>query len=197
MTAPDVGHRRAGRQLVHDAVKRWQPGGDQVVDVAGPEEPLGAVEQVRVVLVPAESGSGAEPLFDRRHVAQHTKGELHAAGDEGWPILDGKRERLFRCHRVQLFGRVVVDIPASRLVGQPGPHVCRRCPGAVGQFLGRHRGAVRHRAVQAEPVADDDERGTDSGAKVTDRAADELLENGLVRRGLVLGSGHLPLLMGW
>ncbi len=62
MAAADVGDARAGAQLRLDAVERRDPRVDEVGDVAGAEEALGALEQRVVVLVPADAGAGAERL---------------------------------------------------------------------------------------------------------------------------------------
>src|SRR5690242_5314801 len=58
--AADVGHGRAGPQLVLHAVERRDPGRHEVGDVARPEELLAAGEDVLVLLVPAHPGTGPE-----------------------------------------------------------------------------------------------------------------------------------------
>jgi prophage antirepressor-like protein len=66
--AADVGDRAAVLELRDDAVKRRQPGRHQVRVVAGPEEPLAALEDVVRVLVPADAAAGARRLGDPRGV---------------------------------------------------------------------------------------------------------------------------------
>src|SRR6185437_160855 len=64
VTAPDVGDLRAAGELGLRTVKGRDPAGHQVGSVPGPEEALAAREHLLVVLVPADSGPGAERLDD-------------------------------------------------------------------------------------------------------------------------------------
>ena len=68
--------------------------------VAGAEEALGALEEVVVVLVPADALAGAERLADLRLVAHGDVHELERAAEEGRARLVGQRERLLRRERV-------------------------------------------------------------------------------------------------
>jgi hypothetical protein len=60
MTAPDVGDPGPPIELRYDAVQRREPCGDQVSCVGGPEEPLGAVEQRVIMLVPPDPAAASE-----------------------------------------------------------------------------------------------------------------------------------------
>ncbi len=60
MAAPDVGDQRSRLQAILDAVEGGDPRGGQVGHVARPEEPLGAHEQIVVVLVPADPAARPE-----------------------------------------------------------------------------------------------------------------------------------------
>ena len=67
---------------------------DQVREVAGAEEALGALEQVVVVLVPAEALAGAEALGDVRLVLDDRREQLERARDERRAVVVGERQRL-------------------------------------------------------------------------------------------------------
>ena len=94
MAAADVGHARARLELLDDAVERRQPRLDQVGEVAGAEEALGALEQVVVVLVPAEALAAAEALGDVRLVLDDRREQLEGAGDEDGAVVMRERQRL-------------------------------------------------------------------------------------------------------
>ena len=76
---PTSATRPPAWSLAIDAVESGQPGGDQVRRVAGPEEGVGAGEHVRVMVVPAHPGAGAERVGDawfgpQRAQRQHERG---------------------------------------------------------------------------------------------------------------------------
>jgi hypothetical protein len=100
VTAADVGDARAGLELLLDPVQRRDPRVDQVGDVAGAEEPLGALEQVRVVPVPADALPGPERLGDLRLVDRGRGRQLEGAGQERRAGLVGQRERLLLAEQV-------------------------------------------------------------------------------------------------
>ena len=80
MTAADVGDPGARFELLHDPVERRKPGGDQVRVVAGPEEALATVEDVVVVLVPADAVAAARRLGDARRVGDRVEDNLNPVG---------------------------------------------------------------------------------------------------------------------
>ena len=86
MAAADVGDARAALELLDDAVERRQPRADQVGVVAGPEEPLAAVVDVVVVLVPADAGAAADGLGDARRVEHRAERDLEEAGQVGGAV---------------------------------------------------------------------------------------------------------------
>jgi hypothetical protein len=82
VAAAEVGHARTGLELGLDALERRDPLRDDVGDVARPEEPLGALEEVVVVFVPAEALAGAEALGDVGLILDERARELErVAGD--------------------------------------------------------------------------------------------------------------------
>ena len=148
--AADVGDQRAGPQLLLDPVERGDPGRHQVRRVPGPEEPLAAVEDVRVLLVPAHAGAGAERLLDPRLGPQRAERELERAGQEDRPVRVGQREGLLVGQRVAVGARVVLDVAAGGLPAQPLGDVagcrCRCARPARSRSPGRRRGRGRARA---------------------------------------------------
>jgi hypothetical protein len=65
-------------------VERRNPRGDQVGGIPGTEEPLGADEQVVVVLMPADPGARLEHAGDLLFVFDQRGGELERARNECW-----------------------------------------------------------------------------------------------------------------
>ena len=183
--AADVGDPAAGAQLVLDAVERGQPGRDEVRGVAGAEQQLAAEEHVVVVLVPAHPGTGAEGLGDPRLGAQRAEGEHEGARQverarrvgEGERLLGGEVERAGR--------RVVLDVAACGLPGQPLGDVTRVGAGAPASSSGV-AGALREGRVEPEAVPDDDTAGGGRRAEVADHAPEQGVEPVGVdlRRGL-------------
>jgi hypothetical protein len=80
MAAAHVGDPGAGLQLALDPVQGRDPAGHQVGGIARAEEPLGAGEQLRVVLVPAHPGAAAEGFGDLRFAFDCGDHDLEGAG---------------------------------------------------------------------------------------------------------------------
>ena len=80
MAAADIGDLCAGLELGLDAGQGRDPAGHQVGGIAGAEEPLGAGEQLRVVLMPADPGAAAEGLGDLGFVLDRGDHDLEGAG---------------------------------------------------------------------------------------------------------------------
>ena len=117
VAAADVGHPRARPQLLDDAVERGQPRVHQVREIAGAEEPLGPLEQVVVVLVPAHALAGPEALGDVGLVLDERRKQLEGARDEDRAVVMGERERLLR--REPEGAGLVLDVPAGGLLAEP------------------------------------------------------------------------------
>jgi hypothetical protein len=189
VAAADVGHQRAALQLLHDAVERRQPGGEQVGVVAGSEEALAAVQHVVVVLPPAEAGAALRHVGDVRRVEHRPDGYLEETRHVRGAVLVGERDRLLRRQRVATAGRVVLHEAAGRLGVQPLAGVALGDVGATGQLGGRQRLAVGHRPVQAEPVAHHHQRRVERGAHFLHRAEHELIQLVCVQGARVLLDG--------
>ena len=196
MAAADVGDERPRLQLADDTVQRGQPSRDQAGVVARAEEPLAAVENVGHVLVPAQPGSGAGRLDDPRGVEHRAQRDLEEAGQVGRAVRVGERDRLLGRQRVPAAGRVVLDVAARGLGVQPLADVTLGGAGAVGQFGRRQRARAGHRPVQAQLVAQHDQRRVQGGADFVHRAEHELHELVPVDLDGLLDSAHhaLPLI---
>jgi hypothetical protein len=183
--AADVGDARSRLQLLHDAVEGRQPRRHDVREIARTEEPLGAGEEVRVVLVPAEAVAGPEAFGDLRLVLGHRRDDLERAGHERRAALVGERHRLLGWQAERPVGGVVLHVAARRLVAQPFADVALLGVGARCQLRRRHRLAVGHRPVQTQPIADHDEHGAHRGSGVLDEPRHELIQAGIVDRLVV------------
>ena len=93
MTTADVGHGAAGGQLVADSIQRRDPI-RQLGPVTGPEEPLGAGEQARVVVAPAERTIAPERVADLGDVHEQRTERVHGAGNERGRLVIGEDHRL-------------------------------------------------------------------------------------------------------
>ncbi len=176
MAAADVRDPGAGRELVEHAVERRQPGVHQVRQIAGPEKSLSAGEQVVMVLVPAKALARAEALGYLRLVLDGGRHQLKGARDERGAVFVGQGHRLLGWQPEGPRGRVVLDVAAGRLLAQPLADVALVTVGALGQLLGGDRLAVGHRLVQAELVADQNQRRGDRRAQVAHELTHELFE---------------------
>ena len=130
--AADVGHLRAAAQPVVQPGQRRDPLGRQVGQVAGPEEPLGALEQVLVVLVPAHAGAGPERLGQAVGGTHAGRLELEAADDVGRAVLVGEARHLLR-RQPEAVLAAGLDVARGRHREQPLGDVPRRGAGALGQ----------------------------------------------------------------
>ena len=77
--ATDVGDRRAAFELRNDAVQRRQPGRDEIVVIAGPEEAARRAEQTLRLIAPADALAGAKRGLDHRLVLHHDHREIEGA----------------------------------------------------------------------------------------------------------------------
>ena len=183
MAAADVGHLRAALEARLHALQCRDPLGDQVRGVAGAEEALGAAEQRRVVLVPADAQAGAQRAGHPRDRLELVDRDLEGAQDVEGAVLAGQRLALLLVEREAAGGRVVVDVAAGGLGRQPLQQVARIGLGAPGERLGVRR-PLRERTVEAELVADHHGRRVHHGADVGHEAAHEGIELvGIERHG--------------
>ena len=146
------------------------------------------------MLVPAEAPPVPERLGDRALALGRGEHDLEPADHERRAGLDGERLALLRGERPlvdsSVVGAVVGHVARGRLGGEPLTDVALHRAG-VGRQGRRVSGSeVGQAAVEAEPVADDDERGAERGAEVADGTAHEVAEHLLVD-GLLLRHGEL------
>jgi hypothetical protein len=190
--AADVGHTGAHPELLGHALQRGQPGRDEVGVVAGPEESFAADVHALVVRVPAIAGATLECALDLGRRFQRGQRQLEGAANEGWARLVSQCQSLLGRQGVAVGARVVLQVAASRLGVQPFADVALCGAGAVSQLGRAGRARPRQAAIEAEPVADDDQAGVDGGAELAHHLPDECHQLVLVDRlSLNCHLGHL------
>jgi hypothetical protein len=137
------------------------------------------------VLVPAEAVTAAEALEHRILRPDRGADGLEHAALVGRAVLVGEHGRRLGRERERRGVRVVGDEAARGLVGEPLVHVALVRAGACGERGGVDREAVGHRAVEAEALADQDQRHAHRGTGLVDHALDERLDAGHIDH-----SGH-------
>ena len=145
---------RAGTELVDDAVECWQPLLHQMSGVAGTEEPQTAGEQPLVVGMPADPVAAAERV--NKHVVVRVAGRdgLERAAQEHRTLLVGDDHRLLGGQFEGVVVRVVGDVSAGRLIGEPLPHVPLGRSRPLCQRRRREGPCTGHRLVQTQPIAE-------------------------------------------
>ena len=181
VAAAHVGDPPAGLEPCLHPVEGGDPLADEVHGVARTEEPLAALVDPGIVLVPAHAGAGAERIRDLRLVANRADAQLKRPRQ----VRVEQQERVLRRQREAAARRVVGDVAARGLRGQPLAHVPLARAGALGQLRRSQRAGAGHRPVQAELVADEHETRVERGRDVGDRLAEELLHLRVVQRGLL------------
>jgi hypothetical protein len=166
-----------------DALERRDPGLDDVGSVAGLEEAPAAVEHVVVVLAPAEARAGHERLGDVLARVGGAERELEAARHEGRAGGVREHQGLLGRHRVAVGGGVVVDPAAGGLGAEPLADVALGGAGARGELRRGQRAAGGELAIEAEAIADDDQRGVDRGTELDDGLAEKRVQALLVDGG--------------
>jgi hypothetical protein len=184
---PTSATRAPRLELGLDAVQGRDPGLDQVGPVAGGEEHLAAVEDLGVLLVPADPGATAERLGDARLGLEAGQGELERPGQVGQAGRVGQGEGLLLGQAEPPAGRIVGQVAGGGLGGQPLGHVPLGGAGPLGQLGRAQRPGAGHGPVQAEAVAEHDHAGLHGRPHILDELTDEGVE-------LVLVDGHDRLL---
>ena len=139
-----------------------------------------------VVLVPTEACARAKGVDDARDGAQRGGGHLECAGHERGTAFLRERERLLRIEAEQRRRRVVVDVAARGLRGEPLLHVARVGAGVLRERCGGGR-RLRERLVEPELVADHHHAGMQRRPEIADEAAEERIElAGVGRHGRLL-----------
>ena len=183
MAAADVRHAGAALELLHHAVERGEPLGDEAGAVVGGERSLHAVEQVVGVLVPADAAAVDEAVGEAVAAVGGRRGGQEHAGEGERARLVGEHEGVLGRERVRVLLRVVGHVAAGGLVVEPLADVALLRAGAARELGGGDGLAVGHRAVEAETVSDGDQGGAHGGADVRGDLVDEGLDLGLVDGG--------------
>src|ERR1700675_1155754 len=106
MSASNVRNARACFQARVHAIQRGNPLAYQVCGIARAKEPLGAMEQFMVVLMPPHSFAGAKCLNQSRHRHGGRKRYLESARKERRALLVRQRECLFLAQTVPTRWRI-------------------------------------------------------------------------------------------
>jgi hypothetical protein len=136
-----------------------------------------------VVLVPAHALAGPERVRETLLVGEQGGHRRVEPEHVERAVLVGERLRLLRAQPVAVGIRVVVDVPAGGLVGQPLAHVALGGAGALRDPGRAQRARARHRLVEPELLADEQQRRGDRRTHVRDHPAHQGLEPALVDRG--------------
>jgi hypothetical protein len=131
------------------------------------------------VLVPSEAAVRPDGLGDpfgvpgRRDRDVERRGDLH-------PVRRGQGERLLLGEREAFGARVVGEVAAGGLSGEPLAHVALPDGGLLGDLGRRGRHDREQRAVQAEPVADHRVDGVEARPRVHDEPSQEFVQLALI-----------------
>ena len=147
MAAADVRDARARLELVLDPVERGDPLARQMGAIAGAEEPLGALEQARVMIAPGERAVAGERGLDLLHVHEHRPERIHRPRHEHRRCVVRQRHRRLRAQRIPIRLGVVLDEPGRSLTVEPLAHQPRVTAGLPGQLVRAPRGLPRERPV--------------------------------------------------
>ena len=133
--------------------------------------------------MPADALAGLKRRAQFWFVVDQRAGDLKCAWQIARAAFIGERERLLRRQGESFRRRIVGHVAARSLRAEPFADVALGGAGARGEFGGRERPGSGHRFVQAQPLADDDERGVHRRTHVPDGFAEEVLKFGGVHCG--------------
>src|SRR4029077_15086689 len=139
LTAAHVSHLSAFAELLPHAVKRGDPGRDQVRGVAGTEKLLAAMKHIAVVFAPSHAGTAAKRLDDARDVPQGSQCQLKRSRQIRGTVLIRKRNGPFGS-QAEFAGRDVIIYVAARGLGaEPFAHIARVSFGTRRQLVSARR----------------------------------------------------------
>jgi len=139
MAATDIRHERSCCQPGFNAVERGDPFAGEVCAVTGAEEPLGALEQTRVMITPRERPIAGERCLDLLEVHEHRPERVHPPRGEHRRRVVSERRRSLRAQRVAIRCRAVCDKSSGDLSIQPFTDEPRIAAGRVRDLLGAPR----------------------------------------------------------
>jgi hypothetical protein len=131
------------------------------------------------VLVPPEAVVRADGLGDPLGVLRGRHGDVERGGDLH-PVRCGQRERLLLGQREAPGVRVVGDVAAGGLPGEPLAHVALPDPGFHADLARRRRHDRQQCPVQPEPVTDHRVDGVEARPHVHDEPPEEVVQLALV-----------------
>ncbi len=133
MSAADVRDPGAALQALDDAIKRRQPRAHQMRTIAGAEEALGAAEHAMVMRVPAQAFARPEGFDDLVFIKPERGRDLESRRHENGALVECEDHRLHRRQGVGLPLRIVGDIAAGGLVGEPLADIALANAGCFGE----------------------------------------------------------------
>ena len=182
VTAPDVGDAAARMEHVRDAVQRVDPD-RQALAIARAEEPLGAVEQVIVVIGPAQRTVAAERLSGLLGIDEQRVEHAEAACGERRRVLVGHRQGHLGRQLIGVGRSVVCQHTAGRLGIEPLANEPRVAVRPLGELVGSGRPIAAESLEKAESVAEPDAQTYRGAGHVAGELAHERFKLGFVNRG--------------
>ena len=126
--------------------------------------------------MPSDTEARAKSGFEFGQAAEHRFGAVAKPWDESRAGLFGEAHRHFVFEHVPGGRRIVTDEARRGLRREPFTHVPLGEARAFGDLPGRHPALFGHRLVQAEPVAQCDERRGRDCAELIDHARHEVFD---------------------
>src|SRR3984957_7253656 len=101
--------------------------------IAGAEEALGAAEQAMIMRVPAQAFARAEGFDDLVLIEPERGRHLESRRHENGALVESQDHGLCRWQGISLLLRIVGDIAAGRLVGEPLADIALANAGCFGE----------------------------------------------------------------
>jgi hypothetical protein len=119
--------------------------------------------------MPAHAFSGLERFGHAWFVQPHRLRHIECTGKERRPAFIRECARLLGREFEFLALGAVIDVARRRLRREPFTQIARVELGLRRQFFRRHSLAIGHCLVDAQPVAEQNERGAHRGAEIADQ----------------------------
>ncbi len=176
VTAADIGHERAGFELLDDPFEGRQPFGNQACLVGIAVKGSDPASEPPVMVAPGNAVAGAESLHRLVLVCPHRCRNGPGSGDENRAVLVGKDKGLLRRQLIGVADRVIGEVAARDLRAEPFAHIAFGAAGAAGKLARGERAGIGHRLVEAEPVAEAHHHAAIAGRQIPDSAPDQRVE---------------------
>jgi hypothetical protein len=147
VAAADVGNAGPALQLIHDALERRQPRGDEIVVVARAEEAGHGTEHTAGLVTPGHTTTRLEGGLNLGLIVEHCRHQIEAPHQVDGTVLTRKHHGLFGRKGKFSGAGIVGQIIRGRLIAQPLAHVALIDLCRVGQFDGCHRAVGVERLV--------------------------------------------------